>query len=86
MPVTMVDIIGAVAAVTGTLSWLPQAVRTIRTRDTHALSLVSNLLVLATVGLWFAYGVALGALPLIAANGISLVLVSVIVVMKLVHG
>lgn len=86
MPLALVDIIGTVAAVTGTISWLPQAVRTIRTRDTEALSLASNLLVLATVGLWFAYGVALGALPLIAANGISLVLVGIIVVMKLRHG
>lgn len=86
MPPWMIDAIGTVAAVLGTICWLPQAVRTIRTRQTSGLSLWSNLLLLSTVTLWFFYGLAIGAWPLVAANIVSIILVGVIVVMKLKHG
>ncbi|GGY04001.1 SemiSWEET family sugar transporter [Paludibacterium paludis] len=82
----IIETIGSAAAVLGTLCWLPQAVRTIRTKDTKSLSLWSNVLLLATVVLWFVYGLALGAWPLVIANSISIVLVGIIVFMKCLHG
>lgn len=86
MPTWIIDVTGSVAAVLGTICWLPQAIRTIRTRDTKSLSLWSNLLLLATVLLWFLYGLALGAWPLVVANAISIILVGIIVAMKVRHG
>lgn len=86
MPSWIIDTVGTVAAILGTICWLPQAVRTIRTRETKDLSLWSNLLLLATVTLWFLYGLAIGAWPLVAANIVSIILVGIIVVMKLRHG
>lgn len=86
MPTWIIDATGSVAAVLGTICWLPQAIRTIRTRDTKSLSLWSNLLLLATVLLWFLYGLALGAWPLVVANAISIILVGIIVAMKIMHG
>ncbi|WP_075216853.1 SemiSWEET family sugar transporter [Mongoliimonas terrestris] len=82
----LVEAIGALAAILGTICWLPQAIRTVRTRDTRGLSLASNLLLLTTVTLWFLYGVAIGAWPLVAANIVSMVLIGAIVAMKLRHG
>jgi MtN3 and saliva related transmembrane protein len=86
MSTWLVETVGTLAAILGTICWLPQAVRTIRTRETKSLSLWSNLLLLATVTLWFLYGLALGAWPLVAANIVSIVLVGTIVTMKLKHG
>ena len=82
----VVETVGTLAAVLGTVCWLPQSIKTIRTKNTKDLSLWSNILLLATVLLWLAYGIALGAWPLIAANTISSILVSIIVFMKLRYG
>ncbi len=82
----MIETIGALAAIIGTIGWLPQAVKTIRTRDTKALSLWTNVLLLTTVTLWFTYGLALGSWPLVLGNIVSMVLVGTIVVLKIRHG
>ena len=82
----MVELIGALAAIIGTIGWLPQAVKTIRTRDTRALSLWTNALLLTTVTLWFIYGFAIGSWPLVLGNIVSMALVGTIVVLKIRHG
>lgn len=81
-----VDLVGTTAAVIGTISWLPQSVRTIRTRDTSGLSLWTNLLLFTAVSLWLVYGLALGSWPIIGANAISMVLIGTIVCLKLRYG
>jgi MtN3 and saliva related transmembrane protein len=86
MPAWMTEATGTLAAVLGTVCWLPQSIKTIMTRETASLSLWSNLLLLATVCLWFLYGLAIGSWPLMGANAVSIVLVGVIVGMKLRHG
>jgi MtN3 and saliva related transmembrane protein len=78
--------IGAVAAALTTLCWLPQAVRVIRLRDTRAISLTTNLVFATGILLWLVYGIAIGNGPLIAANGVSLILTLVIIAMKLRYG
>lgn len=78
--------IGAAGAVLTTLCWLPQAVRVVRTKDTRAISLATNLIFAAGILLWLIYGIALMNWPLIAANAISMVFTLVIIVMKLRHG
>jgi MtN3 and saliva related transmembrane protein len=78
--------IGAVAAALTTLCWLPQAVRVIRLRDTRAISLATNLVFATGILLWLIYGIAIGNGPLIAANGVSLILTLVIIAMKLRYG
>ena len=78
--------IGAAGAVLTTVCWLPQAVRVVRTKETHAISLVTNLIFATGILLWLIYGVALGNWPLIAANAISMIFTLVIIAMKLRHG
>lgn len=80
------DIVGAMAAVIGTVCWLPQSIRTIRTRDTSGLSLWSNLLLFTAVSLWLVYGLALGSWPIICANAVSMLLIGTIVCLKLRYG
>lgn len=78
--------IGYFAAVMGTVCWLPQILKTLRTREVRDLSLWTNLMILMTVTLWLVYGFLLGDLPIIVANLFSVSCVSVIVAAKLFWG
>lgn len=81
----MVEYVGFLAAILGTICWLPQTLKTWRTKETKDLSLWANLLILATVTLWLIYGILLGAWPLIIANAISIMFVGAIVTAKLIY-
>jgi MtN3 and saliva related transmembrane protein len=73
-----VNTIGYLAAVLTTVSFIPQVIRTVKTRDTRAISLAMYLLFSAGVALWCAYGILLHAWPIILANGITLSLACVV--------
>ena len=81
-----VQLIGTIGAVLTTICWAPQAWRVIQHRSTHAISLTTNLTLLAGQMCWLVYGVALNDWPLIGSNTISIVLTSVIVAMKVRYG
>lgn len=78
--------IGYAAALLTTSSFVPQAVRTVRTHDTRGISLWMYLLFTVGVACWLGYGLVLGAWPIVAANAITLALSLVILVMKLRYG
>ena len=80
------ELIGYLAATLTTLSFVPQALKTIRTRDTYAIS--SGMYASFSVGaaLWFAYGVTLGSWPIILANGITFLLAVTILALKIRYG
>ncbi|MDP3700218.1 MAG: SemiSWEET transporter [Hylemonella sp.] len=80
---TMSDLIGYIAASLTTLSFLPQALHTFRTRDVSGISLGMYTMFTAGVALWLVYGLLLGAWPLIVANSVTLALALAILVMKL---
>ncbi|CUH43724.1 SemiSWEET family sugar transporter [Ruegeria atlantica] len=82
----MEHLIGGAAAVLGTICWLPQTLKTWRSRETKDLSLPANLLILTTLTLWLAYGLMIAAWPLILGNVISILLVGAIVIAKLKFG
>ena len=86
MPPLLIETIGAAAALLTTFCWVPQALRTIRLRDTRAISLPSQLAFAAGLALWLGYGCLIASWPLIGANALSLALVSVIVATKLRYG
>src|SRR5689334_5831759 len=83
MNVTVPELIGYCAAALTTLSFLPQAWLTFRTRDVRGISLGMYSAFTLGVALWLAYGVMLGAWPIVIANGITLALAGTILVMKL---
>ncbi len=80
---TTILAVGLAAGTLTTLAFVPQVTRVYRTRSTRDISLPTfGALVLGTT-LWLAYGILLGELPLIVANGVSLVLVSAVLWGKL---
>lgn len=77
------ETIGLVAAALTTFAFLPQVLQTWRSRSTEGLNL-AMLAVLATgLALWLLYGFGLGQLPVILANGATLLLVAVLLALKL---
>lgn len=79
----MNDVIGYIAACLTTLSFLPQAIHTFRTRDVSGISLGMYAMFTTGVALWLVYGVLVAAWPVVAANAITLVLALAILLMKL---
>ncbi len=76
------EVIGAIAAVLTTSSFLPQAIKVLRTRDTEAISLTMYVLFTAGVTLWGIYGLMTWQWSIIIANGVTIVLAATILTMK----
>ena len=79
----MQDLIGAAAAILTTVSFVPQALKTFRTRDVSGISLGMYSLFTIGVALWLVYGLMLGDAPIVVANAITLALALAVLVMKL---
>ena len=77
------EILGLVAAVLTTGSFLPQAIKVIKTKNTNDLSLSMYSLFFSGVFLWLVYGFLIDSLPIIIANMITLILSGIILFMKI---
>ena len=86
MTTVWIDVIGSVAAVLTTASFIPQAWHSFKTRDVSGISLVMYSVFTLGVALWLLYGVLLQSWPLMIANSITLVLAAAILGMKLRFG
>ena len=80
------DLIGMVAGTLSTVAFVPQVWRVWKTRSARDLSLPIYLILTAGVALWFVYGLLLGAPPIIACNGLTLLLAGTVLAMKLKFG
>jgi len=80
---TLVEIIGTIAAVLSTGAFLPQAIHVIRSRDTRAISLMMYACAMSGASLWLTYGLMTMQWPIIIANGVAFVFVTAIFAMKL---
>jgi len=78
-----IEFIGYLAALMTTCSFVPQAWLTFRTRDVSGISVGMYSVFTTGVALWLAYGVLLGAWPIVAANAVTLALAMAILFMKL---
>lgn len=75
---TSIDILGYMAACLTTVSFLPQAIGSVRTGRTDGLSLPMYALFSAGVALWLGYGLAVQSWPVILANLVTLAFALVI--------
>jgi MtN3 and saliva related transmembrane protein len=79
-------LVGYAAALFTTSAFLPQVIRAWRTRSTRDLSWQSFATYAAGLALWLTYGLMIRDIPLIAANGATLLLTLTILGLKLRHG
>lgn len=80
---SLVTVIGMISAVLTTGAFVPQALKTIRSRSTEDLSLLTFLMMFSGTLLWFVYGMQINDLPLIVANAISACLTGIILSLKI---
>lgn len=86
MDITIVqDLIGSVAACLTTVAFVPQVVKTLKTRHTRDISLTMWVLFCSGVALWLVYGWLLGAWPVIIANALTLCLAGTILSVKIAN-
>ncbi|GAB4210418.1 MAG: hypothetical protein OHK0012_00620 [Synechococcales cyanobacterium] len=81
--ITSTTWVGIIAGCLTTASFLPQAIKSIRTRSTRDFSWAYLLLFSFGVALWNLYGVLRDDLAVMAANTVTLGLVLVIVAVKI---
>ena len=79
----VVEIIGYIAAVLTSAAYMPQAIKTIKTKKTTDVSLNMYILMFVGVSGWLLYGIFLHSMPMLIANSISLSLIFVILILKL---
>lgn len=84
MPET--ELLGLIAGTLTTLAFLPQVIKTFKSRSAKDISLGMFILFSAGVALWLVYGIRLGAVPIIAANAVTLILSLAILAMKFWFG
>ena len=77
------DLIGSLAACLTTVSFVPQAWLTFKTRDVSGVSLLMYSVFTVGVALWLAYGLLVDSWPIVVANAVTLVFSLAILAMKL---
>ena len=80
-----VTILGLIAATCTTAAFIPQAIHTIKTRDTAGLSLPTYILLIVGIILWLIYGWLVMDIPVIIANAITFFFIGTILILKLKH-
>ncbi|PWT76345.1 MAG: hypothetical protein C5B59_06855 [Bacteroidetes bacterium] len=79
----LITVLGLTAACGTTVSFIPQAIQTIKTRDTKAISLTMYSIFTLGTFLWLLYGIFSNNLPVALANGVTLVFASIILLYKI---
>lgn len=77
------QLLGFIAAFCTTVSFLPQAIKVIRTKDTESLSLGMYSIFTLGLGLWLLYGLMREDLAIIIANIVTITLAGLILAMKI---
>ncbi len=79
-------LIGLIAALCTTASFLPPVINTLTSKKTKDISLLMYAILTTGIFFWLVYGILLKDFPLILANVISFSLSVCVLVMKLRHG
>ena len=67
-----ITILGLAAGVLTTIAFLPQMLQIWQTKSAKDVSYVMLIVFMSGLLLWLVYGIILGALPVILANGVTL--------------
>jgi len=79
---TLPDVLGMIAGTLTTIAFIPQVVKTWRSKSTHDISYGMFILFSLGLLLWLAYGIVIDAMPIIVSNLVTLVLALVILWLK----
>ena len=80
----LLDLLGITAGALTTAAFLPQVIKTWKSKSAKDLSLGMFLMFVLGVILWLIYGILIDSLPVMLANGATLLLSSALLYFKLV--
>ncbi|MCL4155624.1 UNVERIFIED_CONTAM: hypothetical protein GTU68_028938 [Idotea baltica] len=78
-----VEYLGYIAAILTTGSFLPQLIKTVKTKDTSGISLTMYFFLVLGITLWFIYGICLDSMPIILANLFTGIMATIILYYKI---
>ncbi len=81
-----VTAVGLLAGTLTTIAYVPQVVKSWRTGSTSDVSLTMFAIMVSGVTLWLIYGALVGDIPIICANGVTLLLAGTVLVLKIKNG
>ena len=77
------EIIGLIAAVLTTSAYVPQVLKTWKTKSADNLSLTMYIVMFSGIVLWLMYGIHLNSLAMIIANTATAILTFLLIIFKL---
>ena len=78
-----VDIFGYFAATLTTAAFLPQLIKTLKTKKAEDVSLITLLMFITGLIFWIIYGYKISSVPILAANIITFILNFLILISKI---
>jgi len=78
-----VDIFGYFAAILTTVAFLPQLIKTLKTKKADDVSLATLIMFIIGVLSWIIYGYKISSVPILVANLITLILNLLILISKI---
>ena len=78
-----VDIFGYFAAILTTVAFLPQLIKTLKTKKADDVSLITLIMFIIGVFSWIIYGYKISSIPILIANLITLILNILILISKI---
>ncbi|MCK4734791.1 MAG: SemiSWEET transporter [Methanophagales archaeon] len=81
-----ITIIGLLAAMCTTIAFLPQVIKTVKTKETKDISRLMYIILTTGILLWVVYGLLTMDLPIILANSITFILALIVLMLKIIHG
>ena len=81
-----IEFFGYFAAILTTAAFLPQLIKTLKTKKADDVSLLTLIMFLCGVVSWIIYGYAISSFPILMANIITLMLNFFILISKIYYG
>ena len=80
-----IEFFGYSAAILTTLAFIPQLIKTIKTKKAEDVSLITLVMFLTGVAAWIVYGIKISSKPILIANSVTFLLNFLILVFKLIY-
>ena len=78
-----IELFGYIAAILTTLAFLPQLIKTLKTKKAEDVSLITLIMFLSGVLSWIIYGYKISSTPILLANIITFILNLLILIFKI---
>jgi len=85
MKIVYIEFFGYFAAILTTLAFIPQLIKTLKTKKAEDVSLTTLIMFLTGVAAWIIYGIQISSKPILIANIITFLLNFLILVFKLIY-